>query len=414
MKLERLSASSLQTYMDCPAKYHAEKIAHASGTSSRTPAKKGSICHLAIQNFVQAVYVDKRYPDEWGFLVRELDNAMALILGDDPEVSAVYQDALEMLKNWHDRAIISADEVVSLEERNIFQIKTSVGYIPVTYIIDRLDRKFDKDGRMLVEVIDYKTQRENVTTEDLRWKIQVRIYALAAMMLFTEKENRKPDEIWVTYDLLRYGPVSVMFTRDDCAEIWKTLRKWAERIIKESEDHPKETLGKACMYCLRKGTCESIMKNAEVGGMESLDQEGLMSRYLELDAQNKATKYALEEINDRLLQMAIENDETEFESGPYSGKISSRRMRRVDNEKAATILGPVLTSQIGKINVTDIDRLLKSTELSDTQKSMLRSVISTEYGEPKVKITRRLTEDDLEEGLFPKPAQDPSFTPPPR
>ena len=72
----------------------------------------------------------------------------------------------------------------------------------ITYIMDRLDRR--PDGS--IEIIDYKSQWANVTPDTLARMVQPALYAAAVRRKYGEAP------VIVTFDMLRYGMVSTVFT----------------------------------------------------------------------------------------------------------------------------------------------------------------------------------------------------------
>ena len=194
--------------------------------------------------------------------------------------------------------------------------------LPFTYIWDRCDSL--KDGSE-VEVTDYKTVAMPVSPEELRSRIQPRAYALAAQIRFPDAER-----IWVTYDLLRYDKVGVVFTRAENVATWRYLQQMAVR-IRES-DGTKETLNAECRWCVRKSACETLHKHASNGGILGIQD---IQVAIDLRAKNDAVLAALKtyqaELDEFILDYMMQEDTTEIESPSTIATASIRSQRKVNS-----------------------------------------------------------------------------------
>lgn len=384
MELKTLSASALLTFEECPARYHAENVNRTPRVGGTGPADLGTAVHGALEQYVIAVYMNKTADASFKLLAMYFQISYADTFGTTDRSAPSYKEGLAMLQTWYDRTDLSNVVVISVEKKDNILINTSTGPKPLNFIWDRCDMFFE-GGRKIIRVVDYKTIRANLSPDDLRNKLQARIYAMCAAAWFKEEE---PDEIWIQFDLLRYGPVEVTFTRDKNLETWHYVKSTAEKIIKTDGPTAPRNLGPGCMYCVLKASCPLLRKNVDNGGVLSMSLEQMMEAYQQLESQNKASKYAMEELADMMLSVARERNEIDIEEGDYRLEFKSRKSRTVDSREAIEILGPTMTAQMASFGVTDIERLLKSEELTDAQKSLLRRTIGEKWGDPKPKITK--------------------------
>ena len=384
MELKTLSASALLTFEECPARYNAENVNRTPRVGGTGPADLGTAVHGALEQYVIAVFLNRTADASFKLLAMYYQISYAETFGTSDRSHPSYKEGLAMLQTWYDRTDLSGVQVISCEKKDHIIIKTSDGPKRLNFIWDRCDMFFEGD-RKIIRVVDYKTIRANLSPDDLRHKLQARIYAMCAAAWFKEEA---PDEIWIQFDLLRYGPVEVTFTRDTNLETWNYVKSTAEKIIAMDGDTAPRSLGPGCMYCVLKTSCPLLQRNVVHGGVLSLTLEQMMESYLALEAQNKASKYAMEELADMMLSIARERNEISIEEGDFQLEFKSRRSRTVDSQEAIEILGPTMTSQMATFGVTDIEKLLKSEELSDAQKSLLRRTIGEKWGDPKPKITK--------------------------
>lgn len=337
----------------------------------------GTACHGALELFVKAVYLDgiKEWTDLDALLafyqIAYMDTFQSADL-DTPE----YFDGLDLIKTWHKRTEIN-DTVISCEVKSFFNVKTSAGVIPFNYIWDRCDKLDDTTYR----VVDYKTIRASLSPEQLKAKIQPRAYALAAQIQFPQAKR-----IWVTFDMLRHDPVGIVFTREDNANFYRYLQRAAERIIATPEDQAPETLNPDCAWCIRKATCETLMASQAGGTVFSLTADEAAKKKLEVDSQIKALGYLSSSLDEILMKEAEANDLIEWETSEVKVLISASKRRALDSSAAIDIIGPELAKKYGKMNLGEIDKLLKSDDLTDAQKSKIRNLIYNKWGEPSAKV----------------------------
>lgn len=388
MKLRTISATSLQAFEECPARWYAENSLYTPRAGGNGPANTGTACHYACEHYVQAVYVQKTHEPSLELLHMFYKIGFEEAFGSADFSIPEFKDGKDMLTNWWNRTDLSDVEILSTEKKDYIEIKTSDGIKRYNYIWDRCDLVVDENGRRIIRVVDYKSVRAYISSEDLKQKIQARMYAMGAAIQF---KDQNIDEIWIVFDLFRYGdPIEVKFSWEENRETWKWIKKTAERILATDENNPPETLGPGCVWCVRKTTCETLRKNISGGGVFALlEGEDLLKARLELESVNKAAGYALREIDDLLVRQAQEQDVTELSEGLYDMKFTTRKTTVIDSEEAAMILGPVITAQIGKIGVTQVKELLKGDELTAAQKSQLKGIMRTSLGDPKPKVTKR-------------------------
>ncbi|UVK60279.1 Cas4 family exonuclease [Gordonia phage Jams] len=400
MELRSISASSIQVFEGCTYRYQVEMVDRVpTPGGSSEPARLGTAVHDTLEIIVQRAHIDKTHDMDWPDIVAFFKQNFMKQFNRVPDPKDPwYADGIEMLDRWFQRTQLENVEVLMVERKIKVEIKTSAGPKPYTFIFDRLDR-FEEDGKSIVRIVDYKTWRQHLTPEALRQKPQGRLYGMAIMLAKKEIEKElgfelNPDEIWVCFDQLRYDPVEVKFTRDDNVATWKYIRKVAERIIAEPEPG-KRTLNSECQFCPVKATCPALTKNIEAGGIMMLagDRDAMARRYAELEGAQKAIRQAIEEVQEELLKSAIESDEIEFDTENFHVAFKSSRRKSYDPATVREIIGDNLFSSMGKINNSEVDKLLKGNALTPIQKSRLRSSVRESIGEPRPKVVPRLIKE---------------------
>jgi hypothetical protein len=349
---------------------------------SSKPADTGTTCHFALEHFVQAVYIDKTHSwDDVKFLKDLYNMGYTATFNSGNYDTPEYKDGADLIAKWYEynKAGLS-DTVLSCEVKDNFQIKTSAGEIPFNYIWDRADQIDETTYR----VIDYKTLRAPVSAEDLKRKIQPRAYALAAAIKWQHAER-----IWITFDMLRYEPVGVVFTREDNIATWNYLKRAAERIIATKEDETEETLNPECKWCIKKATCDTLATANRNGNVMGLSLEEIARRHQQISDQVVALRYAQEELDKALCLEAENRDQFEFDEGDYEVKIGSRATRKANSSAIAHIVGPDLSLKYGNFTMTNIDKMMKNENLPPEMESAIKAEIVKSWSEPSAKVKKK-------------------------
>jgi Protein of unknown function (DUF2800). len=363
------------------AKFKAAHVEHVPQINNKA-AMIGSSCHGALEWFVSGAVVNKFIKWEFKELVNFYQMYYMRVFGAPDYSTPEYDDGFQMLERWFWRnEETQYVDVISTEKKETFNIKRMDGTddrVPFNYIIDRLD----KMGPGRYRVVDYKTVRGRVSPEDLHAKIQARMYALAIQLKYPDAQ-----EIEVMFDLLRFDTVSTLFTKDDNKNTWKYLMAMVKKIHETDEVHTPETLNVDCRYCPRKAVCKTLQRNISGGGIYAIDDlDELAALHYRLDAQLKAAKILMGEVDTQLLAAAQKENEYDLFTEHYEVDIVSSKRRRIDHGRAAKVLGEAIARQYDRIGITDVDKLIRGNEITEQQKMQLKSLVNFEYGEPRIVV----------------------------
>lgn len=366
------SASALGVYEECPARYKAENIDRVPSPGNKH-ASIGTACHDAIEHWVADGHYTDAHPDEWSVMKALYDEAYWRMFSD----SATYDDGAKMLKKWLKRQVWTGRTVLSTEQKEHFTIKTTKGEFQFTYIMDRLDRLANGE----IEVIDYKSLSMPVKPEDLKHKIQARVYALAAQLRFPEAER-----IWVTFDMLRHDPVGIVFTKADNRDTWNYLKTLTQRVV--DDDEAREILGSGCRFCVRRSECELLNKHALGGGILGItDPVEASTRLYTARAAVKALEAQVGDLEKIVLDYMRDNDLTELEVPGLDVSVGISGRRNMDPSRLATVVPPEIMARYSKINVGSVDEMLEKEDFTSEEKSVIRQMFTTTYGDPTLRIT---------------------------
>jgi RecB family exonuclease len=380
---ETISPSSISTFESCPARFNAENIkVRDLGLKfhSNEAAKLGTACHGALDKFItRGLHLLS------GNQFHHLEAAFVECYYDLFTSPDRYDEGVRMLQNWYNRTNFDGRQVISTELKRTIQVPYiaedgSRQSFPLNYICDRVDMLEDKS----IEIVDYKTITRPVSPEELKNKIQARIYALAAQIDYPDV-----DKIWVTYDLLRYQPVSTQFTRDDNKATWYYVKNVAQRIALAQGD--EEIINDACRFCVRRKDCYSLNHFADISGDifdESNLDKAMAYRYMAKSAMD-ALKQNIGQVDEVLATFLDENELTDTESDSYSLRLRTRSERRVDEDRAAMIAGPELTAKYGRFGIKELERLLDADVLTDSQRSQLKQLIRKDVSSSWIEVRQK-------------------------
>lgn len=384
MEPKSLSPSAVSSFEGCEARYKAEYIDRVPDMQG-SAAGLGSACHGALEDFV----ANGNHLDGSDFGVLEVWYSIHYYKYFSEPTR--YDEGKAMLKNWFDRQNWNDRKVLSTELKETFDLKFTVNgqevIIPFTYIWDRCDEIVSKDE---IEVIDYKSFIMPVSNEEMRHKIQVRGYALAAQIKYPNAKR-----IWVTFDLLRYDRVGVSFSREDNIATWRYLQELAKRVWES--DGTKETLNPECRWCVRKMACDELLRHTDGGGILAVqDFEGAVEMRARLDWAAGALKNAIAEIDGFILSEMEDRNILEYRTTDVEVKATMRNMRTVDRtDELIRLLPTEIVAKYGSIGVTDIDNIVKNENLDDETKSAIKGMITRRPGKVYLK-TKSLTALDEE------------------
>lgn len=378
------SATALKTASGCMSRYKAEVIDRGANFQN-SAAGVGIVLHGTLENYIRAVFIrkDMTWSEDNFFKVFHLEFDKQF--GADRKTPE-YEDAKDIATRWFHDPIneedLECNKILSLESKNNFLVPTSAGKIPVNYIMDRVERLPNGD----IKVIDYKTNRFALTSEQLSNEIQAKLYALAMQIIYKEAKI-----IWVEFQYLRHRSVCVGFTRENNAETWRMIKRMAQEIVDMSEEdaEKKETLNAQCGFCVKKATCKALTSNVRVGGIHSMSDGELASRLAKIGDQQRALTGLKAELEAKLLAIMIKSQLTVLDTDEATIKLSVGGKRVLNHAQVPTVIGSELANELGQFTLQKIDVLLKGNRISETQKALLKNLITFEQGEPKISVSQK-------------------------
>ena len=213
IKIKRVqSASSINTYKQCPRKYFYQYVLELP-TSDSIHLVRGNIAHSALEHFFQINinHIDeKNYQQQLRIAMQELlifywrDEKARLdkLKSNEDKIKFYFEETLHMLSSWVDLFCNKVKDT-KLPFKEAFAYLTPIAeqhFISQRYGVQGyLDAIELQDGK--VRVMDYKTSSRDELTDE--YLLQLSIY----VFLYHEKYQKYPDEVGLY--LLKHGEKTI-------------------------------------------------------------------------------------------------------------------------------------------------------------------------------------------------------------
>ncbi len=236
---KHLSYSRLSRYEQCPLSFklhYVEKRKPEPGDAVRF----GSVVHAVLERLVR----EHMEAERTGPLSEEraLELYREAWAAEGLTGLELFQEGIEILRAFvRDQGELDHRDVLAVEK----EFRLPVGRFTVLGFIDRVDCV---DGET-VEVIDYKTNRQLFTREEVEHSLQMSLYHLAAQQLWPWAKK-----VRLTFHMLRHG---VRMRTERTPEQLEAARAYVEtlgRATEEAEEFPPR-LNPNCVHCDHRHNC---------------------------------------------------------------------------------------------------------------------------------------------------------------
>lgn len=366
-------------YELCPKRWEAEyqdRVDSPAGSA----ANLGTACHAAMQTWVEDGHhlLDLTVEQKAERIGKLFDREYERLFGGD---YSRRDEGRSLCGNWAQRTSFEGVTVLSTERKREIMLNTRHGLVPFRFIMD-LELQHVESGD--VEIVDYKTVARPIPAADLKNRLQCRAYAAMAHLMHPDAPR-----IWVTFDLLRFDAIGVVFTRQECIDTLDYLVRLAERIIEDTD--PVETINAECRFCVRKEKCQKLryVNHHKGGHSPGAPLAAQVAAMWELQQAKGAIEGMLREL-ETLITAEVSNepdDLIELENGFSIGFTSSRR-RVIDMERLVEALPEHDLASIATVGVTKLDELLNSGTLPADVASRVRQTVTWAHGKPSLKIRK--------------------------
>ncbi|GAA0538130.1 RecB family exonuclease [Saccharopolyspora thermophila] len=247
-RLVRVTPARLGTWAQCPRKYRMTYLDRPTPTRAGAWANStlGAVVHNALRAYFE-LKADRRSPERAAALVREYwkNDGFA-----SPEQAAEHRRRAQEWVRGYVAQLPPGTEPLAVER----WVSAPVGSIIAEGRVDRID---DRRGELVV--VDYKTGRHGLRTDDARLSLALGLYALAVRRTMHRPCRRVE---------LHHLPTATVAGWDHTAESLAELQERAERLAAELQEatealddgadadalFPVQT-GKHCSWCDFRAHC---------------------------------------------------------------------------------------------------------------------------------------------------------------
>lgn len=352
-KNQHLSYSRLSRFETCPLSYRLHYIEKKQAEPG-LPLRFGKTIHAVLERIIKEVVDDERtgplseeraielYREAWG---------AERLTGMD-----VFAEGLAILRRFiAEQGVVDHRDVLAIEK----EFRLPVGPFEVLGFIDRVDWIDDET----VEVIDYKTNHQLFTRDEVDTSLQMSLYEVAVRRLWPWAKKVK-----LTFWMLRHG-VRQQTTRTE--EQLADALAYVETLGRQTEtatEYPAR-LNTNCSYCDHRKQCpayaEALKGKREFIVEDLADLEGVAREREEVARLAKALYARKEELEDILKAQLKERDELVLGGVRY--RMFATTSLDYPLEPTLTLLADAtglsrdeVLGKLGAIDKKALDALLKS------------------------------------------------------
>lgn len=352
-KNQHLSYSRLSRFETCPLSYRLHYIEKQQAEPG-LPLRFGKTIHAVLERLIKEVVDDERtgplseeraielYREAWG---------AERLTGMD-----VFAEGLAILRRFiAEQGVVDHRDVLAIEK----EFRLPVGPFEVLGFIDRVDWIDDET----VEVIDYKTNHQLFTRDEVDTSLQMSLYEVAVRRLWPWAKKVK-----LTFWMLRHG-VRQQTTRTE--EQLADALAYVETLGRQTEtatEYPAR-LNTNCSYCDHRKQCpayaEALKGKREFIVEDLADLEGVAREREEVARLAKALYARKEELEDILKAQLKERDELVLGGVRY--RMFATTSLDYPLEPTLTLLADAtglsrdeVLGKLGAIDKKALDALLKS------------------------------------------------------
>ena len=371
-KNQHLSYSRLSRFETCPLSYRLHYIEKKQAEPG-LPLRFGKTIHAVLERLIKEVVDDERvgtlseeraielYREAWG---------AEQLTGMD-----VFAEGLAILRRFiAEQGVVDHRDVLAIEK----EFRLPVGPFEVLGFIDRVDWIDDET----VEVIDYKTNHQLFTRDEVDTSLQMSLYEVAVRRLWPWAKKVK-----LTFWMLRHG-VRQETTRTE--EQLADALAYVETLGRQTEtatEYPAR-LNTNCSYCDHRKQCPAYadaLKGKREFIVEDLaDLEGVAREREEVARLAKALYARKEELEDILKAQLKERDELVLGGVRY--RMFATTSLDYPLEPTLSLLADAtglsrdeVLGKLGAIDKKALDALLKSLgkKLDKPRVSLLKAELET-------------------------------------
>ena len=344
----RISYSSLENFLTCPAKYKFSEI-----DKIKSPKSKEAIFGTLIHKTLQMMHDPSKLtpPTEEEVLAFFSSSWDKDVYISESEEMIAFEQGVRIIKDYYKKNYPANFHILGLESYFEAPIKDKEEIHSVTGKIDRIDKL--KDGTF--EVIDYKTSRTLPSQKSVDENMQLAMYHLG---LLNKWPNLADKPVRLSLYFLRHG--EKLSTVKSGEKLKETTEKVLETIdqIKVSKFSPE--INPLCDWCGFQSICPYFSHKFKKETIDDKKIKEIVEEYLGIKERSKKEASRVVELQKMINQYCDEAkiDRVFSDTGYVSRTLQERYS--YDEKMAMEIL-----KQIGKLEeflTVDVKKLAKNIE----------------------------------------------------
>lgn len=350
-----LSFSRLHRFEQCPKSFQLAYIERRPVEGPvPEPLRFGKAVHAALEHLYREVITQEH--------VGDLDASRLAALYAEAwkreglQGLALFTEGTQMLDAYAQRSV-DFHNILGVEQ----EFRLQVGPFTVLGFIDRVDRLDDET----IEIVDYKTNRQLFTREEVDGSLQLALYEIAARRIWPWAKKVK-----LTFEMLRHG--LRQSTSRTPEQLGATLRyvETMGHVTEEASDFPAR-IGSHCATCDQRSNClayADALRGQQTTGRASVHDLEAVGREREEVARLSKILFARKNELDALLRQHLaEHDELVLGSTRYTltpattaVRYPVRRTLRVLQERTGRPLEELIDG-VGSIDRDGLEALVRAT-----------------------------------------------------
>ncbi|MDP3057788.1 MAG: PD-(D/E)XK nuclease family protein [bacterium] len=344
----RISYSSLESFLTCPAKYKFSEIDKIKSPKSKE-ALFGTLIHKTLQMMHDpSTLVSPIEEEVLAFFSSSWDKD---VYASESEEMTAFEQGVKIIKDYYKRNYPANFHILGLESFFEAPIKDGEEIHSITGKIDRIDKLKDDT----FEVIDYKTSRTLPSQKSVDENMQLAMYHLG---LLNKWPNLAGKPVKLSLYFLRHG--EKLSTIKNTEKLKETTEKILEIIDKIKVSNFAPEINPLCDWCGYQSICPYFSHKFKKETIDDKKIKEIVEEYLGIKERSKKEASRVVELQKLINQYCDEAkiDRIFSDTGYVSRALQERYS--YDEKMAKEIL-----KEIGKLEeflIVDVKKLGKSVE----------------------------------------------------
>jgi len=357
MKITHLSNSRMDIYNACTMQYFYTYEEQPMFYSTVTGWGAGSLSHEALEFF----YLRRPEDRTWENLEKDIWKGAAKVQEKDP---GIIKDVFGFLAIWFARKEPGEERLAMYKNKPAVELKFDLILANGGAVTGRIDKVNQIDSES-IEIIDYKSNWQVYSKDEVIDSMQLALYSLACRQYFPWAKN-----IYLKYDFLRHADVTREPYTDEELEFVVLYLQHMWDTIKNDNSPVANVNPQSCRWCNAHKSCKEYqfaITNNLMPDQGATVGELLLERK-ELESRMKAVEGRKKEIDQVILGKIKSSDTKTIEiEGVGVARLQQSRKVAYPSKVVCEVLGDK-SYLVTSVSKKKIDKILPTLEPHDRQR----------------------------------------------